>query len=122
MTLTLPLYLLAIHWFGDFVLQTDWQAIHKSQRFDALCSHVFTYSLCFLPLGIGFFLATFFTHFATDFITSRINARLWFFQDRFGDGSEFTPIPGKRHWFFVMLGLDQLIHAATLAATWTLLR
>jgi len=42
-------------------------------------------------------------HFATDFVTSRITSRLWYQQ--------------REHDFFVMVGLDQLIHQITLATT-----
>jgi hypothetical protein len=44
------------HQFGDFVLQTDWQAMHKrgglgrnAESRRALCSHVFVYTCAFVP-------------------------------------------------------------------------
>ena len=36
--------LLATHWVGDFVLQTNFQASNKNKRLDALSLHVATYS------------------------------------------------------------------------------
>ncbi len=78
------------------------------------------------------FILTFVTHFVTDAVTSRITARLWFFKREDGIWTQaeytfpkhgrtlvnpFAPIEGVRHWFFVMIGFDQLIHAVTLAAT-----
>ena len=46
----------ACHLAGDFVLQTDWQAIHKPGGLGrdpvarrALCAHIATYTLCFVP-------------------------------------------------------------------------
>ena len=48
--------LVVCHLVGDFLLQTDWQATRKfeglSRRGDArraLCSHVLTYTLAFVP-------------------------------------------------------------------------
>src|SRR5262245_62721267 len=107
--------LLAVHWLADFVLQSHWMAVHKSKRLDALVLHVATYTgalllgsalvfgsrqieLLVLFAGINGLL-----HFATDFVTSRITSHLWCQQ--------------REHDFFVMLGLDQLIHQVTLAAT-----
>jgi hypothetical protein len=46
----------ACHLAGDFVVQTDWQAIHKPGGLGpdpvarrALCAHIATYTLCFAP-------------------------------------------------------------------------
>jgi Protein of unknown function (DUF3307) len=36
--------LLATHWVGDFVLQTNFQASNKNKRLDALSLHVATYT------------------------------------------------------------------------------
>ena len=47
------------HALGDYLLQTDWQAIHKRGGLGAdpearcaLLSHVLTYTLAFVPAGI----------------------------------------------------------------------
>lgn len=82
------------------------------------------------------FALTFATHFVTDAVTSRITSRLWFFRVREGAWrhidvpsvrgtvkerdrlyNPFVLEGGSRHWFFVAIGADQLIHAYTLA--WT---
>lgn len=110
--------LLALHWVADFVLQTHWQATNKSKRNDALLAHVATYtgalalgSLALFGPGLAvaaFVLVNGFLHFGTDWCTSRWSSRLWARQDW--------------HNFFVVIGLDQLIHQATLAGTlWMLL-
>jgi hypothetical protein len=104
--------LLATHWVGDFVLQTNFQASNKSKRLDALSLHVATYTLTLFISAIvllGVTAAVIFAaingalHFATDYITSRASSKLW----------------EKQSWhrFFVMIGFDQLIHQATLAST-----
>ncbi len=104
--------LLATHWVGDFVLQTNFQASNKSKRLDALSLHVATYtatlSVAAIVLFGGMAGAIFAAingafHFATDYITSRASSKLWEEQNW--------------HRFFVMIGFDQLIHQATLAST-----
>lgn len=76
----LPLYLLAAHLVGDFILQTRWQAAGKFARTrqGALLRlrHVATYSVPFVPLAIvyggnawwsaDFMLALFLLHYLTD--------------------------------------------------------
>ncbi len=112
------LYLLAAHWVADFVLQTHWQASNKSHNLDALGFHVASYTaymafaslVMFLATGgemrhwVMFVLANCVLHFWTDFFTSRVTSKLW--KDE------------EWHNFFAVVGLDQLIHQATLA--WTL--
>ena len=116
--------LLLTHFIGDFLLQSDWMALNKSKRLDALFVHATTYAVCFLWVGPTFALITLVTHMATDAITSRITSRLWFFDSKPEvtdiHGVKWMPVRlnGKRHWFFVMIGFDQLIHAVTLI--WTL--
>ncbi len=103
--------LLGVHWIADFVLQTHWQASNKSKNLIALGRHVgiYTITLCFGagilfgPFGIGFALVNGALHFATDFFTSKWTSALYAKQDW--------------HNFFVVVGLDQLIHQTTLATT-----
>jgi hypothetical protein len=107
--MTLSLSTMAWHYVADFLLQTDWMAVNKSKRWDALTVHVLIYSLVFTLLyGWLFGIITFVTHFITDAITSRISRRLYY------------PV-FHRHWFFAMIGLDQLIHMFTLAWTFTII-
>lgn len=119
----IPLSLLLAHFVGDFVLQTDYMAVNKSKSMRALLWHTWVYSLCFTPWGIEFWLITWLTHFFTDAITSRITSKLWFvriIEPINGPGQKFYGAfdCGNRHYFFVVIGLDQLIHYVTLA--WTL--
>lgn len=74
--------LLATHWVGDFVLQTNCQATNKSKRLDALSLHVATYTVAAIIL-FGITAAVIFAaingalHFVTDYITSRASSKLW---------------------------------------------
>lgn len=61
-------------------------------------------------------------HFAQDAITSRLTSRLWFIEFDTVAVAGFTIpryriLPGRRHWFFVAIGFDQLLHYITLCAT-----
>jgi hypothetical protein len=112
------LALLAMHWIGDFVLQTHWQAQNKSKSNVALFRHVMVWGACLTvaagllfpsPQWLFFVWVNCILHFATDWCTSRWSSRLYAKQDW--------------HNFFVVIGFDQLIHQATLAVTmWVLLK
>lgn len=95
--------LIAAHFVGDFVLQSNWMATNKSHRWLALAVHVAVYSACLLPFGLAFAGVNAVAHFCVDAVTSRINSRLW---------------AAKRvHAFFVGVGADQGVHMATLMLT-----
>ena len=139
------LALLVVHWHADFVCQTHWQASNKSKNNVALFEHVAVYGLCLLfatmliftehgpARGFGFVIVNAVLHFATDWCTSRITSRLFMKQFAFVDIVMPPLLIGpfeKRteprlmmkydfnlHWFFVVVGLDQLIHQLTLAGT-----
>lgn len=117
--MTIVYVLLVAHFVGDFICQTDWMAINKSKRWDALALHVSAYALVVvLILGLGLLIVDAVpvtsslgtwtavnaaAHFVQDAITSRINARLW--------------QANERHWFFVGIGADQLLHYVVLFVT-----
>lgn len=105
--MTIPISLLVLHFVADFVLQSHWMAINKSKRWDALFCHVFVYSLCFFLYGFPFVCYTFAFHFVIDACTSRVTSYLWREQEV--------------HWFFVVIGFDQLLHFVTLAYTYRVL-
>ena len=111
MTYLAIMSILAVHWFADFALQTDWQATNKSKNNLALAAHVGTYTAVLaafaaitMPIiGIAWALLNGVIHFGVDYVTSRINSRLW--------------SSGNMRLFFPSVGLDQLIHYACLFGT-----
>ena len=107
MELWVILSLVWLHFFADFVLQTDKIALNKSNDNEILLQHVAIYAFCFLGFGPFYALANMMLHFITDWFTSRITKRLW--------------LAGERHWFFVVIGIDQAIHMTCLFATYDLL-
>jgi len=116
MTFQTIMTVIAMHWVADFVLQTDWQAKNKSKDNRALIAHVsgytialLVYGLIFLPVEIAYpwALTNGVIHFGVDYVTSRINTYLW--------------NKGRVHDFFVMVGLDQVIHYACLFGSLTYL-
>lgn len=127
------LVLLTVHFVGDFLLQSSWMALNKSKRWDALALHVAVYSACFFWWGWMFVLLTFALHFVTDAVTSRLTSLLWFLTIRrrsfagmpdlivSGDvltySAYVTEYP-TRHWFFAVIGFDQLLHVWALALTY----
>lgn len=93
------------HFIGDFILQTDAMAKNKSKSLWWLSVHCTVYGLPLLFFGWKFALANIGLHLCTDFVSSKITSRLL--------------AAGKTHWFFVVIGLDQFIHATCLIATLT---
>lgn len=100
-----------IHWIADFIFQTHWMATNKSKSNIALGLHVFVYSFI-VTVGISLifglqpilwaaaFCFIFLTHFATDYVTSRMSSYLY--------------AKGDFHNFFVVIGFDQILHYAQL--------
>lgn len=103
------IFILILHWLGDFVFQTHWMASNKSKSLKALSLHILTYTGV-LSLGIFdsqaflyFALLNGAIHFIIDFFTSKLSSKLY---------SEH-----KIHNFFVVIGFDQLLHLSILVIT-----
>ena len=124
--------LLLIHFVADFFLQTPWMAKNKSDDLQALGLHVAVYTVTLYVLGLiamrilgmsglelmktflFFALANGALHFVTDFITSRASAHQWEkMQSAVGDEEKGH----YSHNFFVVIGLDQVVHYTCLFFT-----
>lgn len=130
----IALYLIIIHFIGDFFFQTDDMAVNKSKSNYWLAVHVFTYTLI-LAVGSFFifnnqysnivwlrFDLTFFIvinallHWVTDFFTSRLTSYLY--QKSEKHPTERFLFNSWRHWFFTAIGIDQVIHYTCLFLTY----
>jgi len=111
------IYILLIHFLADFGLQTHEQATMKSENIKYLFYHVGVYSIIWLlasfcvfgdfERSLYFSSITFFAHFITDFITSRIGKPFW-------KNNDF-------HNGFVVVGFDQVLHYIQLMLTFNYL-
>jgi len=123
MSLPFIFFIIIVHWIGDFVLQSEQEAMNKSHNIFWLLRHTFRYTIfweiallvlivinfhhpffVYIPWSFTKFLAiTFICHTITDYYTSKLNKKLW---------------EQKRvHDFFVMVGFDQLLHYIQLFLT-----
>lgn len=102
--MTTIIVLVWVHFFADFVMQSDWMAKRKSSDNAVLATHVAIYSAFLLPFGLAFAAVNGVLHFVTDWLTSRATSKLW--------------AANERHWFFVVIGLDQAIHMTCLILTY----
>lgn len=104
------IWILFAHFVADFMLQRHAWAMAKSSDNVALAKHVGTYAVVMTAaavplLGLSVPLLLFgvvmlVSHFAIDYVSSRVNKRL-FAADRIHD-------------FFVVVGLDQFLHYVVL--------
>lgn len=105
-TITILLVLL-VHWIADFVVQTDNMAINKSSSNKWLLLHVGAYTAVMCVFGPIYAIVNGASHLIIDWFTSRATSALW--------------KKGDRHSFFVVIGLDQLLHTVILIATISLI-
>ena len=118
-SLNTVMLVIVAHFVCDFILQSDKMAVNKSTSWFWLTMHVKVYSVGMMLFSVlifgyhnlmmawGWVWANAALHWATDACTSRVTSYLWKKE--------------QRHWFFVMIGFDQVIHYACLFSTLTLL-
>jgi len=110
------LFIMLVHWFSDFVLQTRHMATRKSEDNYYLGLHVSIYSLStiffwflmllFTSTDINLvdmlisFVLIFSTHWVTDYFTSRLSSKFYKKEDYYN--------------FFNVIGIDQWLHYLTL--------
>lgn len=109
------IFILIIHFLADFAMQTHEQSQMKSTSNKFLFYHVGVYSIIWFLALCGypdtdmlsvfkFVFITFYAHFVTDYITSRIGKPFW--------------AKGDYHNGFVVVGFDQILHYLQLIFTW----
>lgn len=94
------------HYISDFLLQNKYMAENKSSSLEALLVHTCVYGMFWMILTMFLFndmilsvifgLITFVTHTIIDFVTSKINSKLY--------------KNGKIRLFFNVIGFDQVLH------------
>lgn len=103
------IYIALAHWIADFVMQTARMAKGKSSSNKWLLAHTGTYTLVMMAMTLQpmYAIVNGVIHTIVDYGTSRWTSKLW--------------AKGDVHNFFVVIGLDQLIHITTLVITYGLL-
>ena len=115
--LVVLLWALISHWVADFIFQKDEDAKNKGKSLKHLINHIKDYAIVFSLLTLAplhallsyattnyylliltFLAINIITHFGIDYVPSKITSKLW--------------AEGRVHEFFVIVGLDQLLHTA----------
>ena len=106
-SLHIILLIIWIHFVADFIFQLNYTAINKSKDNYVLLYHVIIYGVLFIPISFQYAVVNSMLHFIVDYITSRVTSVLYRHDER--------------HWFFVVIGLDQALHLTCLFVTYVIL-
>ena len=106
MEINIILKIIWLHFISDFLLQSDWMAVNKSNNSFALGIHGFIYGIPFLIIDPIYSILNMLLHFLIDGISSQLTTH--FYKNE------------QRHWFFVTIGADQAIHFTILILTYKL--
>lgn len=134
--MTIALFIIINHFFADFIFQSSKMATRKSVSNKWLTIHVLVYTLAITP--IGFYLdycsyghiivvgwgvgstwcvVNLVLHWITDYFTSRLTGFLY--KKHLQNPTSGTFLGETwMHWFFVVIGLDQVIHYTCLFVTY----
>lgn len=113
------IYLLFLHFVGDFVFQTRWMANNKGKKIIALLVHILAYTFI-LAAGTALLLSKVTWDVWATYVGA--NAGLHLFTDAIT--SQFTrryKEAGDEKAFFTAIGFDQFLHGAALIGTFYLI-
>jgi len=118
-----------LHWIGDFIFQSRYEANNKHKELDALLSHTVNYSLIYLALipilgiidVVLFIMITLLFHTVQDFFTSKLNSFLYSSRTLYLKLNYKEDANRFEHMFWISIGLDQLLHFIQLYLTYQLL-
>lgn len=122
-SIPLLIYILALHYIGDFILQPYWMSLQKSENFKILLCHVGLYTLVMyvgLIFTIGIVPAFKFAflngllHLLVDYVTSKIISDNS--SELLLDPDQTKPIHKRLQLWgpISLLGFDQLLHQSFL--------
>lgn len=96
-----------LHFIADFLCQSQKMGETKSEDFSMIILHSAIYSLPFIFISPLYAFINGILHGGVDNVTSKWTKKLY-------NKKEY-------HWFFVVIGFDQMVHMLTLFATYIIL-
>lgn len=125
--LNIILTIIVAHFFADWVAQNDDMAQGKSKSLYWLSTHVLTFGMVFLGIILVVESYCLFKHDIRLFTKESLSMVYWWvllnvllhwITDFFTSKATSWLYPRSRHYFFTMIGLDQMIHYCTYFITY----